>query len=168
VSVAGQEDRVRPAETLTELAAAAGVGALAGVVGTAAMTVSSTVEAKLRGRPYSLTPAKAVEALLGVQATDEQKERRLNEITHWVYGIAWGAARGVLSLAGLSGSAAAAAHLVAVWGSEQVVLPAAGVAEPAWTWHPKEIGIDLLHHVVYVTATGVAFEWLDAHRAVRA
>ena len=38
------------ADRLSEVAAAAGVGALAGLAGTTAMTISSTAEAKLRGR----------------------------------------------------------------------------------------------------------------------
>jgi hypothetical protein len=54
-----------------------------------------------------------------------------------------------LPAAGLEGTAATAAHFGAVWGSEQVMLPALGVAPPFWTWGAKEVGIDAFHHLVY-------------------
>ena len=41
-----------------------------------------------------------------------------------------GAVRGLTFAAGLEGTAATAAHFGAVWGSEQVMMPALGVAPP--------------------------------------
>lgn len=58
-------------DALSDLAAAAGVGALASLAGTPAMTVSSTLEAKARGREPSRTPATAAGKVRGVQPTDE-------------------------------------------------------------------------------------------------
>ena len=58
--------RAGPAIRLGEVAAAVGIGLAAGVVGTVAMTVSSTLEAKLRGREASTTPARAASKVLGV------------------------------------------------------------------------------------------------------
>ena len=52
---------------LTTLANGIGKGVIAGVAGTAAMTVSSTLEAKLRGRPFSTAPAKAATKALGIE-----------------------------------------------------------------------------------------------------
>src|SRR5579884_598501 len=118
------------ADTLSDLAAAAGVGALAGLAGTAAMTVSSTLEAKARGRQPSATPATAAGEVLGVQPKDDTAKKRFNTFAHWAYGTSWGALRGLLDLAGLRGAPAAAAHLGAVWGGEQVVLPATGASSP--------------------------------------
>jgi hypothetical protein len=73
--------------------------------------------------------------------------------------VGWGS--GVLAAAGLSRPAATAAHLGAVWGSEQVMLPTLGVMPPLTDWGAKEAGIDALHHLVYAGATGVAYSLLD-------
>lgn len=151
-------------DTLTDVAAAAGVGALAGLAGTAAMTISSTVEAKLRGRGASDTPVKAASTVLGVEPMDEAAKARFGNLVHWGYGTGWGAVRGLFDVAGLHGPTAAGAHLGAVWAGEQVVLPATGASSPAWKWPATEIGIDLLHHAVYAAATSAAYELLDPHR----
>lgn len=151
-------------DSLTDVAAAVGVGALAGLVGTAAMTVSSTVEARLRGRGSSDTPVKAASAVLGVEPKNEETKSRFGTLVHWGYGTGWGAVRGLLDVTGLRGPAAAGAHLGAVWAGEQVVLPATGASSPAWKWPAAEIGIDLLHHAVYAGATSAAYELLDPHR----
>ena len=50
---------------LGDVAAAFGKGVFAGVAGTAAMTISSTVEMKLRGRAASSAPAQAAAKVLG-------------------------------------------------------------------------------------------------------
>ena len=146
---------------LGDFAAAFGKGVFAGVAGTAAMTVSSTLEMKLRGRAASSTPARAAAKVLGVEPVDEESEARFSNIVHWGYGTAWGGVRGLLSAAGLSGPAATAAHLGAVWGSEQVMLPTLGVTPPLTEWGAKEVAIDALHHLVYAGATGVAYSFLD-------
>ncbi len=111
---------------LGDVAAAFGKGIFAGVASTAAMTLSSTIEMKPRGRPASSTPAVAAAKVLGVEPVDEESEARFSNVVHWGYGIAWGGARGLLATTGLSGPAATAAHLGAVWGSEQVMLPTLG------------------------------------------
>ena len=146
---------------LGDVAAAVGKGLFAGAAGTAAMTVSSSVEAKLRGRGASSTPAQAAAKVLGVEPVDEASEVRFSNLVHWGYGIMWGGARGLLAAAGLSGPAAAAAPFGAVWGSEQVMLPALDVVPPLTEWGTEEIAIDAVHHLVYVTATGMAYSLLD-------
>ncbi|MFN0090015.1 MAG: hypothetical protein ACKVWR_07060 [Acidimicrobiales bacterium] len=143
------------------VAAAVGKGLAAGLVGTAAMTISSSVEAKLRHRPPSSTPAQAASVALGVAPVDERGERRFNRVVHWGYGTGWGAVRGLLGAVGLKGPPAAIAHLGAVWGGEQAMLPATGASPPATKWAGTEIAINLWHHVVYVTATDLAYRWLD-------
>ncbi|MBA3310687.1 MAG: hypothetical protein H0U28_11665 [Nocardioidaceae bacterium] len=143
------------------LAAAVGRGMAAGLAGTAAMTVSSTLEARLRGREASTTPARAASKVLGVAPVDEQGERRFNNLVHWGYGTAWGAVRGVLGATGVDGVPATLAHLGAVWGGEQIVLPATGAGSPATQWDSTEVVIDLWHHVVYAAATSIANGWLE-------
>jgi len=146
---------------LGDTAGAVGKGLFAGAAGTAAMTVSSTWEAKLRERGASTAPADVAGKLLGVQPTDEGGAARFSNVVHWGYGTSWGAVRGILHIAGMRGPKAAAAHFGAVWGSAQVMLPALDVALPPWKSPPKEIAIDAFHHAVYAAATGVAFAALE-------
>jgi hypothetical protein len=146
---------------LGEIAASVGKGLFAGVAGTAAMTVSSTLEMKIRDRQASNAPAEAAGKVLGVEPTGESEQARFSNLVHWGYGTSWGAVRGLIDAAGLEGKEAAAAHFLALWGSEQVMLPALGVAPPFWQWGAKEVAIDAFHHLVYAGATGVAYAALD-------
>ena len=140
------------------LAAAIGRGLVAGVAGTAAMTLSSTLEARLRGRPPSSAPARATTKVLGIREFDTPlAEARFNDLSHWGYGTAWGVVRGLLGATGLSPRAATIAHGAALYGTEQVTLPALDVAPPAIFWGAREIAIDAFHHAVYATATGLAY-----------
>jgi hypothetical protein len=144
------------------IAAALGKGLVAGFAGTAAMTVSSTLEMKLRGRAASTAPADAAAKVLGIGGfADDAARQRFATLVHWSYGTGWGVVRALLGLAGLSPLAATAAHLAAVWGSEAVMLPSLGVAPPFWTWGAQEVAIDVWHHVVYATVTGATYELLD-------
>jgi hypothetical protein len=82
-----------------KIADAIGTGLLAGFAGTAAMTVSSTVEARLRGRAASSAPARATAKVLGIKDFDSDlAAARFNDLSHWGYGISWGAVRGLLDL----------------------------------------------------------------------
>lgn len=140
-----------------DVAAAVGIGLFAGLAGTAAMTVSSTIEARLRGREGSTAPADAAGKVLGVQPRDPAGKARFSTIVHWSYGTSWGAVRGLLGAAGVGGPAAGAMHFAVVWGSAQAMLPALGVAPPPWKSPAQEVAIDALHHAVYAAATGAAF-----------
>ena len=141
-----------------------GKGLAAGLVGTAAMTVSSTIEAKLRKRSPSQAPAKAAEKVLGVEKFDSPAaESRFSNLVHWGYGTSWGAVRGLLDTTSLPPKAATAAHLAAVWGQEIVMLPKLDVAPPIVMWGKDEVAIDLWHHIVYATATGIAYEALSSN-----
>jgi hypothetical protein len=147
-----------------ELAAAAGVGLAAGVAGTAAMSLSSTIEARVRHREPSTAPAGAASKLLGVKPEGEEQAKRFNVIVHWAYGTGWGAVRGLLGCTGLPAPAASAVHLAALWGSEQVMLPALGVSPPLTRQRPAEIAIAAWHELVYVAAAGAAYEALNRTR----
>src|SRR5271157_3704047 len=147
---------------VSTLASSVGKGLVAGFAGTAAMTVSSTLEARLRGRESSSAPARATTKVLGIASfEDDVAEARFNDLSHWGYGTGWGVVRGLLAATGMSARAATVAHGAAIWGSAQVMLPALEVAPPVVFWAPEEIGIDLFHHTVYAIATGLAYELLD-------
>lgn len=140
-----------------DAAGALGQGLLAGAAGTAAMTVSSSLEAKLRGRAASSAPADAAGKVLGVQPRDDAGRARFSTVVHWGYGTSWGAVRGLLHAADVDGLKATAAHFALVWGSEQVMLPALDVAPPLWDSEPVDIAIDAFHHAVYVVVASIVF-----------
>lgn len=142
------------------LASALGRGLLAGLVGTAAMTVSSTLEAKFSGRGSSSTPADAVEKVVGIEPTSDHGEKRLNNLAHWGYGTGWGLARGALDLVGLRGLPASVAHFGLVFGGEQVLLPALGVAKPTPSYGVEATLTDTLHHTVYAGVAGLTYDLL--------
>ena len=147
---------------MNKLARAIGKGVVAGLAGTAAMTVSSTAEAKLRRRPFSKAPAKAAEKALGIEKfRSERDEARFSDLVHWGYGTGWGVVRGFLREFGLGPKLSTPAHFAAIWGSDLVSLPALDVAPPVTMWGKEEVAIDLFHHAVYAAATAVAYELLD-------
>jgi hypothetical protein len=144
------------------VASSVGKGLVAGFVGTAAMTLSSSLEARIRHRAASSAPARATAKVLGIKEfEDDIAAARFNDLSHWGYGTTWGVARGLLAAAGLSPRVATAAHGAAIWGSAQVTLPALEVAPPFVFWGKKEVAIDVWHHGVYALATGVAYRLID-------
>jgi hypothetical protein len=152
-------------KVLTKAASAIGDGLVAGFLGTAAMTVSSTVEARLRRRAASTAPARATAKALGIEAfASDRAQARFNDLSHWGYGTGWGVVRGLLGTTGMPAANATAAHGAAVWGSAAVTLPALEVAPPFVFWGREEVAIDLFHHAVYAIATGAAYELLAAGR----
>jgi hypothetical protein len=152
-------------KALAKTAMAIGDGIVAGFLGTAAMTASSTIEARLRHRAASSAPARATAKALGIREFDSDLAKaRFNDLSHWGYGTGWGVVRGVLGVTGMPPAKATAAHGAAVWGSAAVTLPALDVAPPLVFWGRKEVAIDLFHHTVYAVATGLAYELVTAGR----
>lgn len=135
---------------------------LAAVLGTVAMTLSSTTEMQWRERPASVVPARAVLKLLGPFGVGEPKDRGLQILstwTHWVYGTSWGVVFWLLvPVAGLSLPAAGVTFFLIVWGAEQLHLPLLRLTPPSWKWGINENLIDAWHHVVY--AAGTVAGWL--------
>lgn len=142
--------------TVDRVAIVAGRGLVAGAAATAAMTVSSTLEMKLRGRPPSPAPATVAAKLLGVRPEKD----RFAVIAHSSMGVGLGAVRGMIDLAGLRGSPAAVAFFAVAWSPDLVVVPAAGAAEAPWRWGIVETAISALHHVVYAAAGEAAYRAL--------
>ena len=81
------------------LATSIGKGLVAGFVGTAAMTVSSSLEARLRHRAASTAPARATQKVLGIKEFDGPiAAARFNDLSHWGYGTMWGVVRGLFGV----------------------------------------------------------------------
>jgi hypothetical protein len=138
-----------------------GRGLVASVAGTAAMTVSSTLEMRLRGRPPSDAPGRAAARMLRVRVEDDPATGRLARLGHVVTGVGLGAARGLVGFAGLREPAASAVFLGVSLAPDAAGLPAAGIAPPPWRWQPVEIAASVGHHAVFALATGAAYAALE-------
>ncbi|MXV50721.1 hypothetical protein GS399_07020 [Pedobacter sp. HMF7647] len=144
--------------SLADLGTAIGVGLLAGLAGTVAMTVSQIIEAQITKREKSDTPVKAVSKVLDVKPTSEEEKSKVNEEIHFTYGTSWGVARGLIGLMGLKGFPAAFLHFAAVWGTSLIMLPSLKVAPPVTEEKPKDISVDVLHHGVYAVVSGLVYD----------
>ena len=133
-------------------------GLLAGLAGTAVMTLSETAEMRLTGREGSTVPGRVGAKLFDVRPTGDAAMARLNTRVHWGHGVLMGAARGALSLAGLAGLPATAAHFALVWGGDAALYALLRVAPAPWRWGARELVTDLCHKGVYAAATGAAFD----------
>jgi hypothetical protein len=116
-------------------------------------------------------PALAAKVLLeGVSKREisPRYARLLNNATHWGFGLAAGAAYGLLLGSrrrpkvwyGLPFGAA-------VWASGYVVLPQLGVYKPIWKYDLETLAKDLSAHLVFGTATAAAYSILTNLEADR-
>lgn len=143
---------------MADFGTAIGAGLLAGLAGTAAITVSQMIEMKITGRQPSNTPVEAASKVLDIDAVSEEKKPKVSQEIHWAYGTTWGVARGILSLTGLKGWTADLAHFASIWGASLIMLPGLKVAPPIQEEDPKTIVIDILHHAVYAIAAGFVYD----------
>ena len=136
------------------------LGLAAGAAGTAAMTISTTAEMRLRGRPASQAPADSIERLTGWAPDSTAGRERLGTVAHAAFGTVLGLVRGAIGALGLREPAASAVFVPVAWAPDLAVVPALGAADPPWRWGAAELAISAWHHVVYVAAAGVAHEAL--------
>jgi hypothetical protein len=135
-----------------------GIGLLAGLMGTLAITASQMLEMKATGRESSDVPAEAAEKVVGVAPKTEQAKEGLNNLVHFAYGTGWGLFRGAMDAMGLRGLPATTLHWLAIWGAEMYMLPKLKLAKPVTRWSAKEITTDGLNHAVYAVAAGAAYD----------
>ena len=114
--------------TKTSMAGDLGRGALAGLVGTAAMTVAQGVEMRLSGRPPSMVPGQVASKLLFLKP----RKKDLPKVSirmHWAHGIAQGTLRAVVGrTTGLTGPSAGAAHFGMMWTSDAALYRMLGIS----------------------------------------
>ncbi len=130
------------------------------------MTVSSTIEARLRRRAASTAPARATAKALGIaEFEDDIARARFNDLSHWGYGT------------GL-GRRARAARRGRAWrrrarpprtarrsgAARRSRYPRSTSPRRSSSGASEEVAIDLFHHTVYAVATGVAYEAIAAGR----
>lgn len=136
-----------------------GTGLLAGLAGTAAMSLSSRLEERVLGRHTFEPPAETAKHALGIERFESPAaEARFDALARWGYGAGWGLLHGVLRAVGLPPAAAGLGLHGAVWGSALALLPTHDVAPPVFMRPRKDVASEVWHHVVYAAATGIAFE----------
>ncbi|MEO6813652.1 MAG: hypothetical protein ABI172_06950 [Ginsengibacter sp.] len=146
-------------ETATgKLGSVIGKGLIAGLAGTAAITLSQTIEMKITHRPSSFAPADAASKALGIEASTRENRKKFSNEVHWTYGTLWGMPRGILSLIGIKGWPATAIHLAAIFYTALTIEPDFEVAPPIEEWSKKEIAMAGFHHAVYAVAAGLVFD----------
>jgi hypothetical protein len=143
------------------LAAAAGQGAAAGLVGVAVMTLGEKLEQAVTGRADSYVPARTLSTLLGHPRTDFERPVALNHAMHWGTGAVVGALRGVWAVTGIRGPRANLTHVVLRLAVDQTLENATGRGAPPSTWPVGEQVVDVAHKAVYSIVTGlVSDSWI--------
>ena len=144
------------------LARAAGIGAVAGLVGAGVMVVGEKAEQALTHRPDSYVPARALLTVLGRHPGDHERPAGWNAVMHYGTGAALGALRGVWAVTGIRGPGASAWHAVVRLAFDQTVENATGAGAPPASWLTDETAVDLLHKAVYSLVTGALADRLVA------
>jgi hypothetical protein len=147
---------------------AAGVGAVAGLLGVAAMTAAEKLEQSVTHRPNSYVPGRTLLRMLGRSPADDSRPLLWNHAMHWGTGAVLGALRGTWAAVGLRGPRADLAHTVVRLAFDQTAENVTGVGAPPHTWPVQEQAIDVFHKALYSFVTGaVADRLLDPRRESR-
>lgn len=86
--------------------------------------------------------------------------RLVNNVTHWAYGIFWGAQFGVIASSTRRRRLRGPLFGTLVWLSGYVVLPPTGLYQPIWKYDATTLAKDWSAHLAYGTATSAAFTLL--------
>ncbi len=136
-------------------------GALAGLAGTAAMTVAEKIEQQVTHRPDSYVPGRTLTALTtGRRLPERARPPVRNHLMHWGTGALVGALRGVWSASGLRGWRASAWHTSVRLATDQTLENATGVGSPPWTWSRQDQIVDVGGKAVYSFVTGAVADLL--------
>lgn len=146
---------------LAKIGSAIGRGLIAGLAGTAAITLSQFIENKINQKEASFAPADAAGKALGIEASDRENRKKLSREVHWTYGTLWGVARGLLSLANIKKSPATLLHFGAIYYTALTIQPDFEVRPPVSEWSKKDIFLDGFHHAIYASITGLVFDAID-------
>lgn len=138
-----------------------GRGLIAGLAGTAAITISQWAETKMNKKPPGFAPADAASTAFGIEASTMETRASFSKKVHWVYGTTWGIPRALLSTLNIKGLPASAIYFAALFYTALTIEPDFEVSPPVDEWSKKDISIDALHHLIYVAAVGWVFEAIN-------
>jgi hypothetical protein len=133
---------------------------VAGLAGTAAMTLAEKLEQSVTGRPNSYVPAHTLERLLGLPHRPDSERLALNWAMHWGQGILLGAIRGLMAERGVRGPVGSFLFTNLRLLNDQTLENATGVGAPPWTWPADEQVLDLTHKAIYGFVTGAVADRL--------
>ncbi|MBB5957988.1 hypothetical protein FHS29_004596 [Saccharothrix tamanrassetensis] len=137
-------------------------GLVAGLAGTAVMTVAEKVEQRVTGRPNSYVPARVLERLLRVRERQGRRSGAVNLAMHFGQGALIGVVRSLMANAGMRGPVASAMFAVVRLSNDQILENATGVGAPPQSWPRSELIVDVAHKAVYAFTTGVVADALAA------
>ncbi len=87
-----------------------------------------------------------------------------NDLTHWLYGVGWGALFGMVvgstRIARAPRAVAGAPFGALVWGASYVILPLAKLYKPIWDYDRQTLAKDLSRHLVYGAGVSTLFSLL--------
>ena len=132
-------------------------GLAAGVVGTAAMTISEKIEQSKTGREDSMVTAEVGAILTKPSLETGAQVAKLGKIVHWTHGVTWGMVRGLLALTPLNSFAASALHYVSLWSSDALLYRALGIQPLPNRWGAQTLITDLFHKLVLSVVTSLVF-----------
>ncbi len=127
-------------------------GLLAGLAGTAAMTLAQGAYYQLTGAKPSDAPQRAGRKALERAGKRVPRDKRpaLNQAMHWLYGTSWGIPYGVLAgSVGARPEPSGVAFGLSVWAIGLAHLPALDLAPAPWKQSPRTLAADAAFHVVY-------------------
>jgi hypothetical protein len=148
-------------------------GLLAGAVGTAAMTAAQRIASRLQSSggdegpswENSPAPAKVAKRILeGVfnRTVPAARIEVLTQVTHWLYGVAWGGVYGLVQETTLGRSTRTGLLFgVGVWGASYIALVPMGIYEPPWRYPAATVAFDATYHLVYGEAVAAAYAVFD-------
>ncbi|MDP9073567.1 MAG: DUF1440 domain-containing protein [Actinomycetota bacterium] len=154
-------------------------GAVAGAVGTVALDAANYAQYRMAGGTdaplawefsagldsWESAPAPAKAGKLMFEALFRRElpatsARTMNNVTHWGYGLGWGAQYGVIATSNKSLPLQGPLFGTVVWLSSYVVLPLLRLYQPIWRYDAKTLAKDWAPHVAYGTATAGAFKMI--------
>jgi len=148
----------RAQQAADRIASSIGKGIIAGLVGTAAITLVQLIEKKIkREEKQDTKPADAVIKTLDIRPSTEADKPKLAQRVHWTYGTLWGIAYGLLRASKLKPVPASIVQFVLVSGAAMFILPSTKVAPPVKKWDMPTIASSSLNHAVYAAATALGY-----------
>src|SRR3954467_2357785 len=136
-------------------------GALAGLAGTAAMTLGTKIEPRFTERPHSCVLGRTATALApGGRLPGSARPPVRNHLMHWGTGAAVGALRGIWAASGLRGWRASAWHTWVRLATDQTLENATGVGSPPRTGSRRDQAVDLGAKALYSFVTGAVADRL--------
>lgn len=150
---------------LARAGAALGIGLIAGLAGTAAVTLSKKLDSKCEERKPDKTVLDVAAHVLDIEPSSKEKEAKVVEEVHWAYGACLGVVRGALSFLGLRGWKATVVHFATLWYVEKMLFPDlklafpdVDTAKPITEEKPENIAHESMHEAIYAITTGIVFD----------